>query len=251
VVEDLYDGDEAALAGSADVDAAEAAYGDAESEAAALVPEVDAPEIEVAVEAAPVAEVEVDAETAPAAEVTEIDVAAEQEATAQTLEADEIALGGAPVVDDAEARFQAALDAMTAERDALADEPTDLVGPDADVPAEIVAHAEAEPAEAEPAEAEAEPVEEHGESTATSVGAAAAQARRRWVSEYDEVVDGGYGWGSAAPVWDGAMPLGHPVKANKQWMKFQEPADGWYDKMHADVWFVDADTARRFGFTKD
>ena len=50
-----------------------------------------------------------------------------------------------------------------------------------------------------------------------------------------EVVDGGYGWGSAAPVWDGAMPLGHPVKANKQWMKFQEPADGWYDKMHADV----------------
>ncbi|HOA59529.1 MAG TPA: 50S ribosomal protein L17, partial [Dermatophilaceae bacterium] len=94
-------------------------------------------------------------------------------------------------------------------------------------------------------------VEEHGESTATSVGAAAAQARRRWVSEYDEVVDGGYGWGSAAPVWDGAMPLGHPVKANKQWMKFQEPADGWYDKMHADVWFVDADTARRFGFTKD
>lgn len=79
----------------------------------------------------------------------------------------------------------------------------------------------------------------------------AAQSRRRWVSEYDEVVDGGYGWGSAAPVWDGAMPLGHPVKANRQWMKFQEPADGWYEQMQADVWFVDADTARRFGFTKD
>ena len=231
------------------------------------------------------------------------------------MEADDAAFAGAPEVDAAEARFQAALDSMTAERDALADS-----GPPAQAgafrfdewfaqatapagaavvaaaalpaedpaPAEDLAPAEAEPAAysvvaeshddevtVEPPLADAdltpqagavatpeadteptpepvlEPIAEPIAQERPSVVASAAQARRRWVSEYDEVVDGGYGWGSAAPVWDGAMPLGHPVKANRQWMKFQEPADGWYDQMQADVWFVDADTARRFGFTKD
>ncbi len=94
-------------------------------------------------------------------------------------------------------------------------------------------------------------IEASGHVAPTAPTAPTAPPRRRWVSEYDEVVDGGYGWGSAAPVWDGAMPLGHPVKANREWMKFQEPADGWYDQMQADVWFIDAETAHRFGFTKD
>ena len=71
---------------------------------------------------------------------------------------------------------------------------------------------------------------------------------RREVSTIEEVVDGGYGWGSAAPVWDGAMPLGHPVKANRAWMQCQAPGDQWYDQIHVDVWFTDVDTAQRFGF---
>ncbi len=206
-------------------------------------------------------------------------VAASHEEAAATLEADEAALAGAPVVDDAEARFQAALDAMTADRDALAagepveessvglgealtagaaiagggaaayaatrrvdDEASDDEASDDEASDDEVSDDAPEPELAEP---------ELGTGAGESSATRAAQSRRRWVSEYDEVVDGGYGWGSAAPVWDGAMPLGHPVKANRQWMKFQEPADGWYDQMQADVWFVDAETARRFGFSQD
>ena len=71
------------------------------------------------------------------------------------------------------------------------------------------------------------------------------------ISEPREVMDGGYGWGSAAPIADGAMPVGHPVKANWHWMKFQAPGDPWYDRMTPDVWFVDAQTARDNGFSRD
>ena len=38
----------------------------------------------------------------------------------------------------------------------------------------------------------------------------AASGRR--MSGFDEVVDGGFGLGSAAPIDDGAQPLGHDVK---------------------------------------
>ena len=262
--EALLEGDEAALAGSPETDAAEAAYDEAEAEAA-----------ELSGAAIPLVETSADTVVESAAEPADAAaVAASHEEAAATLEADEAALAGAPVVDDAEARFQAALDAMTADRDALAaGEPVEessvglgeaLTAGAAIAGGGAAAYAatrrvddEASDDEAsddevsddapEPELAEPELGTGAGESSATR----AAQSRRRWVSEYDEVVDGGYGWGSAAPVWDGAMPLGHPVKANRQWMKFQEPADGWYDQMQADVWFVDAETARRFGFSQD
>ncbi|MBK6440889.1 MAG: hypothetical protein IPF90_01785 [Actinomycetales bacterium] len=267
--EALLEGDEAALAGSPETDAAEAAYDEAEAEAA-----------ELSGAAIPLVETSADTVVESAAEPADAAaVAASHEEAAATLEADEAALAGAPVVDDAEARFQAALDAMTADRDALAagepveessvglgealtagaaiagggaaayaatrrvdDEASDDEASDDEASDDEVSDDAPEPELAEP---------ELGTGAGESSATRAAQSRRRWVSEYDEVVDGGYGWGSAAPVWDGAMPLGHPVKANRQWMKFQEPADGWYDQMQADVWFVDAETARRFGFSQD
>ena len=248
--EAVLEGDEAALAGSPDTDAAEAAYGEAEAEAAELsatVTPLGAPGADPVFNAAD------DVSAGSAAESGD-DAAA-------VREADEAALAGSPHADDAEARFQAALDSMTAERDALAaggpiqdwseapQQPVDAIAPDSGADRSSVAGTD--PGGASAAEADLDAPTEHPTSAPESAATAAASARRRWVSEYDEVVDGGYGWGSAAPVWDGAMPLGHPVKANRQWMKFQEPADGWYEQMQADVWFVDADTARRFGFTKD
>ncbi len=295
--ETLLEDDEAALAGSPETDAAEAAYEEAEAEAA-----------ELSGAATPLVETSADTVVESAAEPADAAaVAASHEEAAATLEADEAALAGAPVVDDAEARFQAALDAMTADRDALAagepveessvglgealtagaaiagggaaayaatrrvdDEASDdapealaptmtdvavgeaVEGVVAEPEASLVLSEVAEPELTDPELAEPELAEpELGSGVGESSAMRAAQSRRRWVSEYDEVVDGGYGWGSAAPVWDGAMPLGHPVKANRQWMKFQEPADGWYDQMQADVWFVDAETARRFGFSQD
>ena len=70
------------------------------------------------------------------------------------------------------------------------------------------------------------------------------------ISSLEEVRDGGYGVGSAAPIDDGAQPLGHPVKGNLGSMTFNEPGSRAYDLTTADVWFIDAETAERFGFTR-
>lgn len=64
----------------------------------------------------------------------------------------------------------------------------------------------------------------------------------------EEVVDGGYGWGSAAPFADGSMPPGHPVKGHREWMHYHEPGSPWYDETTVDVWFTDAAAAERAGF---
>lgn len=64
------------------------------------------------------------------------------------------------------------------------------------------------------------------------------------------VVDGGYGWGSAAPIADGSMPPGHPVKGHREWMQYHEPGSPWYDETTVDVWFADAATAERAGFRR-
>jgi hypothetical protein len=70
------------------------------------------------------------------------------------------------------------------------------------------------------------------------------------ISSLEEVRDGGYGVGSAAPIDDGAQPLGHPVKGNLGSMTFHELGDPGYDRTTAEVWFVDAETAEHFGFTR-
>ncbi len=77
--------------------------------------------------------------------------------------------------------------------------------------------------------------------------AAQPPAARR-ISGLDEVVDGGYGIGSAAPIDDRAQPLGHPVKGFHETRTFVAPEAEGYDDAEPDVWFYDEDSARRAGF---
>ena len=64
----------------------------------------------------------------------------------------------------------------------------------------------------------------------------------------DDVRDGGHGWGSAAPIEGGAMPLGHPVKAWHDTMTFVMPGEDGYEGSDAHEWFVDGDAAQNAGF---
>jgi len=75
----------------------------------------------------------------------------------------------------------------------------------------------------------------------------AAWGRR--ISDLEEVSDGGFGMGSAAPIADGAQPLGHAVQAYRDTMTFRVPEAPGYDSREPDVWFFDEDSARRAGFT--
>ena len=70
----------------------------------------------------------------------------------------------------------------------------------------------------------------------------------RRTSDLEEIRDGGYGVGSAAPLDDGALPLGHPVKAWEDTKTFVTPEHDKYDEADPHVWFTDADAAQRAGF---
>ena len=70
------------------------------------------------------------------------------------------------------------------------------------------------------------------------------------VSTFEEVVDGGFGIGSAAPLEDGVQPLGHDVKASRDGSTFLVPGDEGYDDAEPDVWFYNEESARRAGFRK-
>lgn len=70
----------------------------------------------------------------------------------------------------------------------------------------------------------------------------------RRISELHEVVDGGFGIGSAATISDGAQPLGHPIKANRDTRTYQDLRSPWYDETDPDVWFLDVGFAERAGF---
>jgi hypothetical protein len=70
----------------------------------------------------------------------------------------------------------------------------------------------------------------------------------RRVSGLDEVADGGYGVGSAAPIEDGAQPLGHPIMGYREARTFIVPEAPGYGGAEPDVWFYDEDAARRAGF---
>ncbi|MGO4596783.1 sunset domain-containing protein [Terrabacter sp. 2RAF25] len=82
----------------------------------------------------------------------------------------------------------------------------------------------------------------------TETDSKASTGRR--ISEFDEVVDGGFGLGSAAPIGDGAQPLGHAVKGTREGTTFLGPDDEGYDDAEPDVWFYSEEAARRAGFTK-
>lgn len=67
-------------------------------------------------------------------------------------------------------------------------------------------------------------------------------------SSLEEVRDGGYGVGSAAPIDDGAVPFGHPVKAWQDTMTCVAPEHPSYDDADPHVWFTDTGAAERAGF---
>jgi hypothetical protein len=102
-----------------------------------------------------------------------------------------------------------------------------------------------EPEAAEAPEA-AEPPVAAEKPTATDQG----PTRERRISEYDEVRDGGYGVGSAAPLGDGAQPLGHAVMGYRESNTFVAPGDPRYDEAEPDVWFFNEEAARRAGFNR-
>lgn len=77
-------------------------------------------------------------------------------------------------------------------------------------------------------------------------GDVASDGRR--ASELDEVQDGGYGVGSAASIDDGAMPLGHPVKAWEDTKTFVSPDHSTYGDADPHLWFTDAEAAQNAGF---
>ena len=85
-----------------------------------------------------------------------------------------------------------------------------------------------------------------GDGAGAPAGSSSGGGRR--VSELDEVRDGGYSVGSAATLHDGAMPLGHPVKAWEDTKTFVTEEHDHYDEAEPDVWFTDADAAQRAGF---
>ena len=70
----------------------------------------------------------------------------------------------------------------------------------------------------------------------------------RRISAMDEIRDGGFGVGSAAPFEDRAQPLDHPVQAYRDTMTYRTPDAEGYDSAEPDVWFYDEDAARRAGF---
>ena len=70
----------------------------------------------------------------------------------------------------------------------------------------------------------------------------------RRLSSVDEIRDGGYGVGSAAPIEDGAMPLDHSVKAWEDTKTYLVQGEHGYDGVDPDVWFLDDRSAERAGF---
>ena len=83
---------------------------------------------------------------------------------------------------------------------------------------------------------------QRGDWTADESGAEALESR------LEDVRDGGYGVGSAAPFDDGLMPFGHSIKAWHDTMTFVRPGEAGYDGVNPDVWFLDEGFAERVGF---
>lgn len=87
-----------------------------------------------------------------------------------------------------------------------------------------------------------------GSSDSGSGSAVDSTTGGRRTSSFEEIRDGGYSVGSAAPLDDGAMPLGHPVKGWESSKTYAGPDDEQYDTGEPHVWFTDEDAAERAGF---
>lgn len=127
---------------------------------------------------------------------------------------------------------------------------------------DVDGHGDGVDGDADPSQAEiAEPVDagsdwQHdeammGEESAHAMPSEApeTEAWGRRISDLDEVTDGGFGVGSAAPIGDGAQPLGHPVQAYFDSRTYRTSEHPGYDSCEPDVWFFDAESAQRAGFS--
>lgn len=124
---------------------------------------------------------------------------------------------------------------------------------------EVAVHAEPEPeAQPEPepeawaqpeAEAQPEPEPESEPAAQPEKESEVGWVGRR-TSEFWEVHDGGYGMGSAAPIQDGAIPLGHEIQAYHDTMTYRAPGMPGYDSVEPDVWFYNVEVAEQCGFTR-
>lgn len=85
---------------------------------------------------------------------------------------------------------------------------------------------------------------------AASDGTGSAAAGDRRISGFDELRDGGFGVGSAAPLHDGGQPLDHPVAAYRDTMTYRVPGDAGYESAEPQVWFYDEAAAERSGFRR-
>ena len=59
---------------------------------------------------------------------------------------------------------------------------------------------------------------------------------------------GPFGPGSSVPNEDGSAPEGYTVKGNERSRLYHGPDSPHYQRLHAQVWFVDEDAARAAGF---
>lgn len=69
----------------------------------------------------------------------------------------------------------------------------------------------------------------------------------RRICAFDEVTDGGYSIGSAAPIGPGVQPMGHPVRAWEDTKTFRVGPEGDWER-EPDVWFMDEQAAGNAGF---
>ena len=78
--------------------------------------------------------------------------------------------------------------------------------------------------------------------------ASAVPVDTKWrESAIDEVRDGGYGIGSAAPLGEGVQPLGHAVRAWEDTKSFRSGPEAGVER-EPDVWFYDENAAYNAGF---
>lgn len=89
---------------------------------------------------------------------------------------------------------------------------------------------------------------EGGSSDQEGPAAAHGSPERRRESDLEEIRDGGYGIGSAAPIKDGAFPLGHRIKAWQDTKTFVTPEQHGYGDAEPHVWFIDEQAAQNAGF---
>ena len=101
-----------------------------------------------------------------------------------------------------------------------------------------------------PAKAKATPQDAPLAEASADEEAPAASPKDAGPAESSDAEDADFGADSHAPLADGSMPEGYPVKGNADSMKFHQPDGRWYEATVAEVWFTTADAATAAGFVE-